>query len=894
MQLFQLLAVGIPMFLAMPAPGQMPKARPSTEALTDSDRINLEFDGPAQGLVGNGRSVIVATPAGFHDHLGGQGDGRLRITRDGRPVDLDALAWKTTAFPGGILFTHRTAEGSLAIFHTALPEDPYGILVRLTGSFLHATVSVEGGPRLQPRSMGNDPNGSWRVAGFSETGRIADADFDRLRADVVAPYTGRGMVLRSPDKQLDQAVLFNQYLLDLSYNGDLIVCELFRWADIWSRDLGSGFVPGSLFTGRLEAARKCIEVDLARHEKATARALKTTSDASQGGSAEGLGHLTTALWDDYLLTGDRPYLARVAAGLRPWVEAWLARDYAGTGLIVDTTDWMDHSRYEMLPFGSRTLYANAQMVRLLATFARIEQELGDAGGAARYAQARDRFIAAINAHLWDERLGAYGNLLLAGQIDERTASAANSLALLGGVADAPRAARVLATLQARNGRPSGTLTITPRMTYNPRNDQNEKIWPWWVAYEALARFQNGDPEGGLRLLDTCAATIRNPKYPGMMDETMSRDGQSEGGRAFATAAGALLTAIPKGLFGIEILKGGMAEVRILPHLPSSWQNVSFHQPTPGGSLDLEVRDGVLHIAVNDPRVKVVHTTREAVVTGAEKRIWQAPPAPSAQPGVPIPPPAWRPRTAALFQEPGFPHPAPLPSEVTLPRIGCRDLATLDAARTGAVIVPGNALPFTTADGQSIQAALDRYLSQGGMLVFLGATMHANQGDPRLMLGGEGGVAEWYGQAQGTWVPVHPRTGAREKAPRRDGTVYWEDGSYFGGWDAERGAFGFQVEGKGIRLAGPSPSSPSTEDATASVAAAFTDFAVSSPWYFQPLATTHTAFNFLVPVKGEDLPCAVRLVNRETRGEILLIAKGAETRLDLASLLKAGVVRLLRK
>jgi hypothetical protein len=853
---------------------------------------NLEINGPAQGLVGNGRSVIVATPIGFHYQRGDGGDGKLRVTLAGQMIDLDKLDWKTTAFPGGIIFTHRTAEGSLEIFDTALPDDPYGILVQLSGNFTNASVSIEGGPKFQSRSEANSANASLRLFGFSETGKIANADFDQLRARVLAPYTEQGMVLHSPDPLLDQAVLFNQYLLDLSYDGNLIVCELFRWADIWSRDEGSGFVPGSLFTGRIEAARKCIDFDLARHEKATARALKTTDDASQGGSAEGVGHLTTALWDYYLITGDRDYLARVAAGIRPWVDAWLARDYANTGLIVDTTDWMDHSRYQMLPFGSRTLYANAQMVRLLGAFARIEQELGDTAGETRYAQARDRFIAAINDRLWDENLGAYGNLRLADQIDERTASAANSLALLGGVADANRAARVLATLKAKNWRPDGTLTITPLMTYNPDSDQNGKIWPWWVAYEAMARFKYGDADGGLRLLDNCAATIRSPIYPGMMDEIMDRDGHSEGGRAFATAAGSLLTSVYKGLFGIEILAGGMHEVKIIPNLPASWQNASLRLPTPAGSIDVEVREGITHIAVNDSRVKIVYTTANAVVTGAEKKIWRAPSALVGRAGEPIAPPPLAARTAVYFDEPGFPHGSPLPTNAMFPRIGCAELATLDPAKTGAVIIRGNALPFTTTDGQSVQAALDRYLAGGGMLIFRGAAMRSNQGDPRRQLGGDGGLIEWYGQTNGDWFPVHPRTGQREPAPRRDGTIYWGEGNYFGGWDLERGAFGFQVDGHGIQLAKDSPLPSTVENNGAPVAAAFTDFAVSSPWYFQPLATTHTAFNFLNPAKGENLPCAVRLVNRETHGEIILIGKGAEPYIDLANLIKAGFVNPL--
>jgi len=858
-------------------------------AAADLNPSDLEINGSAQGLVGNGHSVVVVTPKGFHYQSGGGSDGKLSITLAGQLVDLDRLSWKTTAFPGGIIFTHRTPEGSLEIFNTALPDDPFGMLVQLGGNFTNASVAIDGAPQIQFRSETNSAQNSLRLLGFSESGKIAQAGFDALRDQVLAPYTERGMVLHSPDPLLDQAVLFNQYLLDLSYNGELIVCELFRWADIWSRDAGSGFVPGSLFTGRIEAARKCIDVDLARHEKATARALKTTADASQGGSAEGIGHLTTALWDYYLITGDRAYLARVAAGIRPWVDAWLARDYAKAGLIVDTTDWMDHSRYQMLPFGSRTLYANAQMVRLLDTFTKIEHELGHAGGEARYGQARGRFIAAINQRLWDENLGAYGNLLVADQIDERTASAANSLALLGGVADTQRAARVLATLKAKNWRPNGTLTITPLMTYNPNNDQNEKIWPWWVAYEALARFQNGDADGGGVLLHACAATIRNPKYPGMMDETMNRDGHSEGGRAFATAAGSLLTSIYKGLFGIEILAGGMREVKVVPNLPATWQNASLHQPTPGGSMDIEVRDRVPHITVNDPRVKIIYTTADAVVTGAAKKIWHAPSALVVQADEPVVPPPLRARHAVYFDEPGFPHPSPIPAGPILPCIGAQELATLDAAKIGAVIIRGNALPFVTSNGQRLQAALDRYLAHGGMLIFQGATMRSNQNDARRQLGGDGGVIEWYGQTNGVWFPVHPRTGRRESAPRRDGTVYWGPGRYFGGWDAERGAFGFQVAGQGIQLAADSPLPRAVEQAGVPVAAVFTDFAVSSPWYFQPLATTHTAFNFLIPAQGENLPCAVRLVNRETKGEIILIAEGAEAQINLENLIQAGLV-----
>ncbi|QZE15037.1 hypothetical protein K4L44_04205 [Halosquirtibacter laminarini] len=82
------------------------------------------------------------------------------------------------------------------------------------------------------------------------------------------PYIKDQMILPSPDKMLDKAVAFNQYLLDLAYNQRLIVCDLFRWRDIWSRDLGSGFGSDALYTNRIQATYKCIDYNLNPYNKA--------------------------------------------------------------------------------------------------------------------------------------------------------------------------------------------------------------------------------------------------------------------------------------------------------------------------------------------------------------------------------------------------------------------------------------------------------------------------------------------------------------------------------------------------------------------------------------------------------------------------------------------------
>ena len=215
--------------------------------------------------------------------------------------------------------------------------------------------------------------------------------------------------------------------------------------------------------------------------------------------------------------------------------------------------------------------------------------------------------------------------------------------------------------------------------------------------------------------------------------------------------------------------------------------------------------------------------------------------------------------------------------------------------TGALVVRGNALPYATPDGKPLRETLDRFLDRGGQIVFLGAVMRSHDtrngsGDPAGILGSESGVVEWYARQEQGWQPVHPRTGKPENAPERNGTVYWGGGDFFGGWDAGHGLFGFASDGRGVRVPPGSPLGPGAGSADARVAAVFTDFAVSSPWYFQTLATTHTEYNFLVPAHGEDLACVARLVNRDTHGEIILIGEGADARVDLAALLRPPAVR----
>ena len=505
-----------------------------TNSAGAQERTQIVF--PAKtpmGLVGNGASIVKVRPSGFDFFEGGNAVGRFRLIMDGEPYELQADDASSSFFPGGVSYRLTVRGVEVEVLHGASGAIPYaaGVHVRNANGRVELQIESKGEPAVAPSGRVRIP--LQHREGFvvlSTAGFKRPGSWETLRALFEAPYR-EGFRIETPNVKLDRAVPFNRFLIDLGFNGYLHVCELFRWRDVWSRDLGSGLAPGAMVDGQFAAARTTIDYDLHRHAIANPRGLKVTEDASQGGSAEGVAWLTRAVWRYYLLMGDREFLTNAATTLRPWVNAWIDRDADERGLLIDVTEWMDHSRFLLFPDGARALYSNVLFADLLRRFATIERTLGDPAAAQRLDHVQLRFVRGINAHLWNEAAGEYNNLSLGGEADERSSSEANMLAVLSGVAPQDRVQRVLATVRQTNWRTAGSVTITPPMTHvDAHNDQNVKVWPWWNAVEARARFLNGDIEGGIHLLEGFSNTLEDPEYPGLVEELMTPDGVSEGAR----------------------------------------------------------------------------------------------------------------------------------------------------------------------------------------------------------------------------------------------------------------------------------------------------------------------------------------------------------------------------
>lgn len=736
------------------------------QAVTDT----LDYPGKAlAGLVGNGAYLVRTLPASFTAVRGAELGGELRIRTKAGPVDSGSLAWRSTFFPGGVLYSAPVGEGTIRVLHGVWPRSGYTVCLE-TSRGVEAEIQNTAGPALIRSEVAAAQAENNPLVFYTRKAASLPSSLEAMQRALYEPYTRR-MVLQSPDTLLNKAVVFSQYLLDLSDNGEIMLCELFRWLDIWARDLGSGLLPGALATGRGEMARRSLQYDLDRYAGMNPSDCKNSNDPSQGGTASGIGWTARSVWKYYLYSGDRERLKRDADVIRPWVAHWIQRDYDGDGLIIDVTEFMDHMIMMLTTNGVTTLAANAMYAGLLHNFSLIENELGNRQAALRLQTLYARTRQAIQNTYWNEEKGYFQNMMLWHTVSARSSQASQSMLLKIGATDEARARKTLDYLKRNNWNPYGSITIVPRMNHvSLANDQNMKIWPWWNLWEAEARFRYGDKAGGYRLLQKAASTIRDEKYPGLLEETLDLDGSTYGGNAFPTGAGNLLDVVAKDLLGVEPLEAGWKRVKAVPAVPGEWKDYRCTLPSPGGAIRLTCREGQLTVEVSDSAVQVVCTAPETVVRGARKEIYERPaeekPAPLTIEKKAVPPlPEGK---TVLFYDPSF-HSSR--TDLPLETIDVRQLGRLDGSRYTKVVVPGSRLPLYTPEGASIRRSIEQFVEQGGTLVLYGATTNAKcNEDGAGILGEQGGLIDWY-----QWLPAREKhyfdPGTAEALPGKGNLLY---------------------------------------------------------------------------------------------------------------------------
>ena len=931
----------------------------------------LSYDADVETVVGNGRLIARVRAASAEFVFAGPSSG-YRLLIDGEPADRASV--RTEVWPGRTRFSF---EGRGAVTVAAQPDATLLVVLveaesdaewalELTGAGADAgdqTVDLARGravlwaPDASGGGTGADASQDDESTGTLRVPLAADARAAFLlgHRDAIAavgdPFEAvgawaeadaqRGLRLRTPDPDLDRAVAFAKVHLRQGYAwepdangrpggpGSKLVCDIFRWRDVWSRDFGSGFGPGGLAAGLVDAVLATLDYEAERYTAHDPAGLKVSDDTSQGGSAESLGWLLKLVWRVYKHTGDDAWLARVTAAFEPWVEVWTAR--SADGLVVDVTEWMDHSRFLRLPEGQRTLYSNALYYAALRRMHHVCRALGRDADAARYHDLAARARQSIHDAFWNPA-GYFNNAVQWGVPDTALMLADSAVAVVERIASPGERFQTLSAIRERSWRPFGTVTTDLPMRYVPAdNDHNGRVWPWWMAHEAIARFHNFDAEGGLHVLGKIVDTFARPTLPGMCEEYLDPDDGAQdavAGHAFITGSGAFLDAVQSGLVGLSVRQPGERVVRLAPATPRSWEvwgadldlitgTLRVDETTDGvrvvldgtnvetlelrvpprEALDLVMLDG----AVIEPeryedgasefiRVELTPGAAHVVeVSYAPQRVWSGT---LAMPPLPAPVPVARP---LLMDEPRL-FADVLQSFVRaavsyfgrMRHVAAREIGDLGGAGDLVVIV-GNELPYRTRQGESVPDMIDAFLDRGGSLLLLGPRF------PRIditvdyhggaQMGQEAGMWWWKAWADGAWQDVDPRADQLLPAPDHDGTVYWGDGPLFAAWEHGLGLFGFETDCRGVFDVEGGVVDPDQR-----VEVVYTDWTVREPWTFTPLAFTEREHQLVTGPRRERYPCAALLQNTDTGARIVVVAPSVCSRADLLHRMLAHVAQ----
>lgn len=707
---------------------------------------SIDYPGKCpQGLIGNGHANYIVGPLNYHRCHGPAAQGAWKLSCGEREIGWNDSQAEASFLPGSVLYTLRVDGSSIRILHCSAHQSAYCMVIESDLPNLSVQHTTEGRGAQRELQCFRHSGTANPFEYYSLSKLEGDTSIDALRRSRCNDYM-EGLQLNCPSTKLSRAIPYCKQLLELSNDGNLMRCELFRYQDVWARDLASGLLPGSLYTGIAGTGRTALDYDLGRYAANAPEALKNQDDCSKGGSIDGVCWTARSIWMDYQFTGDFGFLEKSATILRPWIQQWLLRDYDEDGIVIDITEHLDHLAIYLTTDGCATLAANALFAGMCRSFARIESELGNHAFAeeleARYAHT----VQAINERYWLEEEGWYANLLINGDLDRRINQTYHGLLFLADAVPEARARRSLEALRSHNWNDYGSATFTPPAKHvGLDNDQNVKNWPWWNMWEAYGRFCFSDAEGGHWLLERAAETLERDSFPGLMEENMDTDGTLWGGHAFATGAGSFIDTVVTGLLGFEIINAGGKRVRVDPKVPEDWKNYSARIPLREGYITLQCVDGQLTVMSKSPLVEVIEVSSGSLVEGASRAsIPQAPnPRESLPPIAPKKVPDPKAKQAVFLRQNGLPQPHSFNSRY--PSLDAAHLPDILERGYQALIIPGNSMPrYCGPDRKPTEELLERFLEQGGSVVFMGASTNRRidaEGLGQLLE--QGGIIDWY-------------------------------------------------------------------------------------------------------------------------------------------------------
>jgi hypothetical protein len=326
----------------------------------------------------------------------------------------------------------------------------------------------------------------------------AGVDFQAFRA---APQDYAGWFLSS-DRQLNKMWYSGAYTVQLDMkpaglNG-LPDARIYDGAkrdrSIWTGDLIVQEPAAVTTLGDAGAAYAKSSLDVMLANQRADGALPGSPDFSKGRNPAGSAFFYSnnyseygarAVIDYYRYTGDETYIRSALPALRREL-AYNATFVNSDNLVVSN----DRDYWQATQTGEVTKYS-VDYYALLRDMAWIERKVGSATAAADYDSRAEAVKTAINARLWNPRLGAYGQ---SSDNPDRLVEDANAAALQYGIVPAEHRASVLTTLK-NLWTPYGAI-LGPGLA----DPTGHTIEPYGNGMETAGRFAAGDTAGALDLM----------------------------------------------------------------------------------------------------------------------------------------------------------------------------------------------------------------------------------------------------------------------------------------------------------------------------------------------------------------------------------------------------------
>jgi hypothetical protein len=389
-----------------------------------------------------------------------------------------------------------------------------------------------------------------------------------------------------------------------TYDTPVILDGAKRDRAIWSGDLAVAG-PTTYYTSNPEYMRDSLQV-LGDHP-ATVAVFPVPTAGSEGqpgplpgqcspATSGGMGCSTYSatysmvfvpeLYDYYLFTGNIDFVRAEWASVQRQM-AWDAQQVDTSGLfaVTEATGW----DWNVGQTSGELSYVNAVYYQALTDAAKLAGALGDPSAATYRAEAA-KLRDAVNAQLWDAKLGIYD-----ASTTERgvVVQDANVYPVLTGIASASRGRAVMASRY-------GTLSVPSP----PPPQYSQIISPYIGSFQLAADFEVGRPDLALALMRTEWGHMVRGDPGGTTWEKIHPDGSLLGGDSAAHAWGTGPTwALSRYLLGAAPTAPGFARWQVAPQ-PGGLAWAEGSVPTPHGALDVhwrrQSRGRSFTLAVNAP------------------------------------------------------------------------------------------------------------------------------------------------------------------------------------------------------------------------------------------------------------------------------------------------------